>query len=198
MRHVSALPIVVVATALPMLAADELPPTESDQSFEIEPPLLIQTSPAERQQAATASQADPIQLEKDLKLAKRNAALAKRLCEIGALSRLEAEQRVLKVVRLESDLANVQVARAKEELLAQQTGFAAGAISRDEVEVAKAALAQSTAAAEVAAAKRQQAELAAAEINLNRQKKLLALGSSRKSDVSRAERRLAEIKAQKN
>ena len=43
-----------------------------------------------------------------------------------------------------------------------------------------------------------QAELNAAELNLRRQQKLLALGSGRKSEVARAEQKLAELKASKN
>src|SRR5437867_2960626 len=52
--------------------------------------------------------------------------------------------------------------------------------------------------AEVAAAKRERAELEAAEANLRRQQKLLKLGSADKSDVVRAQERLAELKAPKN
>jgi len=46
--------------------------------------------------------------------------------------------------------------------------------------------------------KREHAEIEAAETNLRRQRKLLALGSARKSDVVRAEQKLAELKAPKN
>ncbi|HEV3410786.1 MAG TPA: hypothetical protein VG095_10865, partial [Chthoniobacterales bacterium] len=43
------------------------------------------------------------------------------------------------------------------------------------------------------AEERHRAELEAALRNLQRQQKLLALGSGRKADVSRAEKRLAEL-----
>jgi outer membrane protein TolC len=108
------------------------------------------------------------------------------------------EQRALKVVRLESDLANAQLARAKNDLAAQESQVAAGESTKDELEAAKATLAQLTEAAQAAAAKRERAELDAAEANLRRQEKLLRLGSAHKSDVNRAQEKLAELKMQKN
>jgi len=46
-------------------------------------------------------------------------------------------------------------------------------------------------------AKRESAELESAEANLRRQQKLLKLGSARKSDVTNAEEKIAELKAPK-
>jgi hypothetical protein len=59
-------------------------------------------------------------------------------------------------------------------------------------------LATATSAAQSAEAKRDRAELDAALLNLSRQKKLLALGSGRKSEVSRAEEKVAALQQQKN
>src|SRR5437667_12858455 len=200
MRRVLTLPVAVVATALAALAADEPPPDDADISFDIEPPLLIQDRSAEplAPQKAFVADAGPARLEKELERAKKNASGAERLCRIGALAKVEAEQRVLKIVRLESDLENARLAGAKEELIAQQGRFAAGEISKDDVANAESALARASAAAQAAAAKRERAELDAAETNLHRQQKLLAMGSARKSDVSRAEQKLAELKTPKN
>jgi hypothetical protein len=137
-------------------------------------------------------------LEKELDRAKKNASGAERLYKIGVLARVEVEQRALKVVRLESDLANAQLSRAKSEVAAQESHLLAGEITKDELEAAKAALAQLTEAAQIAAAKRGRAELDAAEANLRRQEKLLRLGSAHKSDVNRAQEKLAELKAPKD
>jgi len=104
----------------------------------------------------------------------------------------------LKVVRLESDLANAQLARAKNDLAAQESQVAAGESTKDELEAAKATMAQLTEAVQAATAKRERAELDAAEANLRRQQKLLALGSAHKSDVNRAQEKLAELKSPKN
>ena len=105
---------------------------------------------------------------------------------------------MLKVIRCESDLANARVARAKEELAEKESQLATAEITRDELESMKTALAQLTEAAQAATAKRERAELEAAEANLRRQQKLLKLGIGQKSDVTHAEEKLAELKAQNN
>src|SRR6266446_5684057 len=159
MTRIFALLVTVIATAI-ALAADELPRNESDEpdSFDIEPPPLIQNRPDE-QLAATPSPGDldVVQLEKQLDRAKKNASGAERLYKIGVLAKVEVEQRALKVVRIESDFANAQVVRAKNDLAAQQSQLAAGEGTKDELEAAKAAVAQLTEAAQIAAAKRERA-----------------------------------------
>ena len=191
---------VVVATAIMALAADQLPQNESEEpdSFDIEPPLLKQNLSNEPSSAMPAPDGDVARLEKQLERAKRSAAGAERLYKIGVLAKVEVEQRLLKVVRCESNLANAQLARAKEEVAAQESQVAAGESTKNELEAAKVALAQLTEAAQMAAAKRERAEFEAAEANVRRQQKLLALGSADKSDVNRAQEKLAELKAPKN
>lgn len=198
-----AFPYAVVALATMALAANELPKQDPDESFEIEPPLLIKDRPPEALPLSTttatpAPNVDPDRLEKELERAKKRAAGAERLFKIGALAKVEAEQRALRVVRLQSDLENARLARAKEELLSQENRVAAGEISKADLLDAETALAHAIEAAHAAAATRERAELEAAESNLHRQQKLLALGSGRKSEVSRAEAKLAELKAQKD
>ena len=180
------------------MAADQLAQNESDEpdSFSIEPPLLKQN--LEPSSAIPAPDGDVARLEKQLERAKRNAAGAERLYKIGVLAKVEVEQRLLKIVRCESDLANARLAEAKEEVAGTESQLAAGESTKDELEAAKAALAQLTEAAQIAAAKRERAELDAAEANLRRQKKLLALGSAHKSDVNRAQEKLADLKAPKD
>jgi multidrug resistance efflux pump len=200
MTRIFALPVTVIAAAVAVLAADQLPQNESEEpdSFEIEPPLLKQNLSAEPPSAAPAPEGDIAGLEKQLERAKRNAASAERLCKIGVLSKMEVEQRFLRVIRCESDLANARLADAKEEVTAHESQVASGESTKDELEAAKIALAQLTEAAELALQKRERAELDFAEANLRRQQKLLHLGSAHKSDVTRAEEKLAELKAPKN
>jgi DNA repair exonuclease SbcCD ATPase subunit len=200
MTRIFALLVTVIATAI-AFAADELPRNESDEpeSFDIEPAPLIQNRRDEQLSAmASPRDLDVARLEKELDRAKKNASGADRLCKIGVLAKVEVEQRALKVVRLESDLANAQLSRAKSELAAQESQLAAGESTKNELEAAKATLAQLTEAAQIAAAKRGRAELDAAEANLRRQEKLLRLGSAHKSDVNRAQEKLAELKAPKD
>jgi hypothetical protein len=194
---------VVVAATMSIFAANELPKKDDDESFEIEPPLLIPNRDAEKSPVANASATpapivDPDKLEKDLERAKRSAAGAERLFKIGAIAKVEAEQRILRVARLQSELENARLALAKEALTEQETRVAAGEISKAELTNTETSLAHAIQIAHTAAANREQAELAFAESNLHRQQKLLALGSGRKSDVSRAEQKLAELRAAKN
>ena len=62
----------------------------------------------------------------------------------------------------------------------------------------KAVLAQASAAEKEAAANLAKAELDAAILNLQRQQKLRALGSARKSDVARAEEKLTALKREQH
>jgi hypothetical protein len=133
-----------------------------------------------------------------LERAKRNADGAERLYKIGVLAKVEVEQRLLKVVRTESDLANSRVTQAKQKVAEEESGVASGEKAKDELDAAKVALAQLTEAAQVALAKRERAELEFAEANLRRQQKLLKLGIARESDVAGAEEKLAELRAPKN
>jgi len=200
MTRIFALPVTLIATAMATLAADQLPQNQSPEpdSFDIEPPVLKQNLTDQPLPTTDAPDGDVARLEKQLERAKKNASGAERLYKIGVLAKMEVEQRALKVVRLESDFANAQLMRAKNDLTAQESQLAAGERAKDELEAAKAAVAHLTEAAQIAMAKRERAELDAAEANLRRQQKLLRLGSAQKSDVARAEQKLTELKGPKN
>jgi multidrug resistance efflux pump len=195
MTRICTLLVTAFALAIAAHAADQSTGNKSEEpdSFDVEPPILKQNLSDE-----PLPNGDVARLEKQLERAKQNAAGVERLYKIGVLAKVEVEQRLLKVVRYELDLANARVARAKEDLAEKESQLASGEITKDELEAVKTALAQLTEAAQVAAAKRERAELEAAEANLRRQQKLLKLGIAGKSDVDRAEEKLAELKAQKN
>jgi multidrug resistance efflux pump len=200
MTRIFALPVTVIAATMVALAAGQSPQNESEEpdSFDIEPPILKENLSAEPSAAVPAPDGDIARLEKQLERAKGNAAGAERLCKIGVLSKMEVEQRSLKVVRCESNLANARLAQAKEEVAEQESHVAPDENAKAELDGAKIALSQLAEAAERASQKRERAELDFAEANLRRQQKLLKLGSAQKSDVSHAEQELAELKAQKN
>jgi hypothetical protein len=181
------------------LAQDESTTANVD-SFDIEPPLLIPNRGNEplTDVAAPDVDVDLAQLEKNLERAERNAGEAERLYRIGALSKVEVEQRALRVVRLKADLENAGLARAKVDVLQKEKQVAAGEIAKEQLAEAETSLAHAIEAAHAAAVERGRAELEAAKTNLQRQQKLLALGSARKSDVARAEQKLAELKTPKN
>jgi hypothetical protein len=191
------------ATAIIAFAQSGAPIKDTDTSFEVEPPLLIpnrndEPLPDVESSPSPGQDVDLAKLEKDFERAKRNAVGVERFCKIGALSKVEAEQRLLRFVRLEFDLANARLAQAKQEMLEKQKQSAAGEIAKQDLVKAESALTLAIESAHAAAVRRERAELEAAEANLHRQQKLLAFGRARKSDVATAEQKLAQLKAQKN
>ena|ERR1043166_461004 len=195
-----ALPVTLLATAIMTVAADPSPTNKFDEpdASDIEPPILKQNLSGAPLPETGTPDAEVARLEKQLDRAKRNADSAERLYKIGVLARVEMEQRLLKVVRTEADLANARVGQGKEKVAEEEARIAPGQNGKHELDAAKAELVQLTEAAQVAVAKRQRAELEAAETNVRRQQKLLKLGSANKSDVIRAEEKLAELKLPKN
>jgi multidrug resistance efflux pump len=192
-----ALPVAFLASAIIALAADQ--PNNSDEpgEFDVEPPILKQNLSDELAEAATPD-GDIARCEKKLERSKRNAEGAERLWRIGVLAKVEVEQRALKMVKCETELASARVAQAKGIVAEQESRVASGEGTKQELEVAKTALAQLLEAEQKAVAKRESAELEFAEANLRRQQRLLKLGSAHKSDVTNAEEKLAELKAPKN
>jgi hypothetical protein len=185
------LTVVAVITATAAFA-------QEPDSFDVEPPLLVpnradQALPDTETETDT-QYVDVAQLERAIQRAKRSAADAAHLYRVGVISQEQVEQRALRVIRLEADLANARLEHAKAEAAAVSSVAINGQAANDEH--TKADLAQLTEAAQAAAAKRERVELEVAEANLRRQQKLLAVGSARKSDVARAEQKLAELKSQ--
>lgn len=198
---------IVAAGILSMVAsavAQDLPTDPPADAFEIEPAILLpnleRDLPPKKGGNAEVASAGPVdvnieKLEIKLKLAERSASSAERLFKSGVLSQVEAENRALRPVRLQSDVANARVALAQKDVDRARERVASGAASAAEVEVAQAALVQAEEAARLATSERQKGELAAAERDLSRQKKLLALGSGGRSAVRKAEEKVASLTA---
>jgi multidrug resistance efflux pump len=191
------LPVTFLTSALIALAADQ--PNNSDEpgEFDVEPPILKQNLSDELAEAGTPD-GDVARCEKKLQRSKRNAEGAERLWKIGVLAKVEVEQRALKMIKCETELASARVVQAKGIVAEQESRVASGESTKQELEVAKATLAQLIDAEQKAVAKRETAEVEFAETNLRRQQRLLKLGSAHKSDVTNAEEKLAELKAPKN
>ena len=83
-------------------------------------------------------------------------------------------------------------------MLEKDTQLSTGQVAKTDITPAENNLALAIEAAHAASAKREQADIAAAEANVHRQEKLLALGSAQKRDVERAEQKLAELRAGRN
>jgi hypothetical protein len=199
MTRILALLALLIATAVLSLAEEQSQANESarSQSSDVEPALVGQNLSDELSAGATGAEA-VARLEKKLAEAQADAKGVERLCKTGVLSKVEKEQRLLKVVQCEAELANARLAEAKDKAAELELGIASGESTKDELTHAKLALTQVRKAAEAATAKRERAELAAAEANVHRQQELLKLGLSAKEDVDRAEEKLTELKAQKN
>ncbi len=158
--------------------AQELPTGKDDEAGDVDPPILIQERKPDGSfvlsgAAQTAPDLDLEKLERDLARARRGAAGAEGLYRAGIISKVEAEERALRVVRLEAKLATARLELARQN--------------------AAADLASVKEAAERAVTERTRAELEVAARNVDRQKKLLALGSGRRGDLQRAEQKLAEL-----
>jgi hypothetical protein len=188
----------VLAFAATLLAQEQLP-TDPSEPMDVEPPLLIQEAPNQNivyTAPGTPDQkplADPDQIAVTLERAKKSAASGERLFKSGIIAKVDAENRALKVVRLEADLAEAKLELAKQNVVDQQARLEAGEISQPEFEAAQLLAGAAMKEAELTTAKKEKAELDAAMLNLQRQKKLLAMGSGRKSEVSRAQEKVSAL-----
>ena len=180
-RWLIILGMIVAAGPAFSLEEPELPGQSDSLPSDIEPPLLSQNL------APDDSTLDPRStsaIEDELARARKRAASADRLFRAGIIAKVEAEQRVLRVVQLEAMLAGARLEEARK--AAAETG-------KSESEIAGIAE-----AARIATERCHRAEIEAALRNLQRQKKLLALGSAHKSDVNRAEEKLAKLQRPAN
>ena len=193
MKRQCAFYLSLVMGIVPLLAQE---PAPDPGSFEVEPPLLVQPDgrPVASVEASPIPNLDVAQLEKQLERAKKSAASAERLYKAGVLAKLEAEQRALRVIRLQAELAKAQLAAVQKSSTVDDGTVQTVQVQQENGPESKVVLAQVTAAAQAAAANLAKAELDAAILNLQRQQRLLALGSARKSDVTRAEEKLAALK----
>ena len=184
---------------VPLRAQDDLPQAEAGQPLEIEPPVLIQSRAPDGTPNVPVSdgEVDLAKLESDLAKAKKSAASGERLYRAGIIAKVESEERAMKVVRLEARLAAARLELAKHKLDEQKTQNRVVEIEA-QLRAGEDQVAAAARAAEEAATEQRRAELDAALRNLERQQKLLALGSGRKADVSRAQKKLAELQGAGN
>jgi hypothetical protein len=195
--------VFLIASAATLGAQEEELPKNPEEAMDIEPPLLIQEAPNQnvvytRPDAPDQQPAPDLdRLTASLEKARKSAASGERLYKGGIIAKVEAENRVLKVIRLEAELAQAKLELAKQNVATQETRREAGEIAESEVEAARSAEIAALKEAEAATAKKEKAELDAAELNLRRQQKLLAMGSGRKAEVNRAQEKLSTLQ-QKN
>ena len=178
------------------LPAQELPKKDASEKFDFEPKLLlndIPDLPLPSTPASPAPSLDVTKLESELARAKTTAARREKLFKSGVLSKVEAEQAALKVVRISRDLETARLqalTRQVEELRKLAEKDDASKTKLTEVE---ATLATATANATTASASWDQAQRTAAELRVQRERKLLALGAGSRVSVKRAEAALQSL-----
>lgn len=187
MRFVCA--IIAAALLATAHAADDLPLSAPAEAMDFEPGLLPDLS-AMPDPAGTVPQ-----IEVALERARKSAAAGERMFRAGIIAKVESEKRALKVVRLGADLATARLDAAKIELAAARADFDAGKSSRERLDAAEVATREATEAAANAAAAWRRAELAAAELNLTRQRQLFAAGIGSRTLVQRAQSQVDGLKS---
>jgi hypothetical protein len=167
-----------------------LPAPDDGEPIPIEPPMLIPMRAPDGSipdlvdnASAAPANVDIAKLEKELARAEKRAASADRQYKAGIIAKMEAEQRVLKVVQLTAALAEARLQAAKAE------------VGETEQPVEDKTIADAEEAARRATEERHRAELEQAFRDIQRQQKLLALGSGRKADLQRAEQKLAKLQS---
>ncbi|MDR3401589.1 MAG: hypothetical protein P4L99_03740 [Chthoniobacter sp.] len=190
------------ALFLASAVAQELPKRSGPADFDPSAPTLmlndvpyVPIPPSASTDAFNANlpPADVAKLEASLNRAKKNAAFRERLCKEGVLSKLEAEQGEMLVFRLTKDLANARleaVKRENEELHKQPPKDDA---AKQALADADTRLTAATSDAQEATTKWEQAQRAAAEIRVQRERMLMALGAGSKSSLKRAEAALQSL-----
>jgi multidrug resistance efflux pump len=190
-----------LAFALASAKAQDLPKRSSPGDFvPNEPALMLNDAPylllsAENFADPVAALPSPAvaKLEAELDRAKKDAALRGRLCKAGVVSKLEAEQGEMKVVRLSKDLADARLETARRNVEERRKQAPANEAAETALARAETRLAAASATAQDANVKWEQARLAAAEIRVWRERKLMSLGAGSRSSLKRAEAALQSL-----
>lgn len=198
-------PIIRLTPLLLLLSAatfaQELPKRDGPPEFELEPKLMLNDLPDlplpkdGKWDAETGKPQsfDVAKLSGELERAKKSAAVRERLCRAGVFSKVEAEQAALRVVKLTKDLAAARAAVCTAEVAELQRRATAGEANAEALAAAEKELAALTTSANEAAEKWSQAQRTAAELRVQRERKLLAAGAGSRSQVKRAEAALQSL-----
>jgi hypothetical protein len=159
-------------------------------------PLLIEPLPGGASStSALAAPMDVVKLEAAVESARKGAAFRERMWKAGVLSKLESEQAAMKVVRLTRDLANARLEAAKRDVDEKRKQEPADDTAKATLADAEARLATATTAAQDAATKWDEAQRAAAELRVQRERKLVSLGVEPKMALKQAEAALEKLNA---
>jgi hypothetical protein len=138
---------------------------------------------------------DVVKLGAAVESAKKNAAFRERMWKAGVLSKLESEQAAMKVVRLTKDLENARLEAAKHDVEDKRKQTAKDDAAKAALADAESRLATAGTTAQDATAKWEQAQRDAAELRVQRERKLVSLGIEPKMALKQAESALQKLKA---
>jgi len=169
------------------IRGQDLPQRQPDNDFD--PSLMLEQPPPT---PAPPSAADVVkQLQTQLLIAQQRSAASEGLYKEGILARVEVEERALRVLQLQKELADAQAALAAQNAAAAKKSFDAHQISQANLDAAGAALNAARANAKTSAARFAKAELDEAILDLQRKRKLYAEGVASRLELQSAEDRVA-------
>lgn len=140
----------------------------------------------------------PIDVERakaDLDRAERKQQRWEKLARAGVLARVEVESCVLQTARARAAYEKARFAAEQKSLEALRQRAAGGTATAEAVSAAEAAVRTAEGTAADAEAALRQMQLAIAEVNVDRQRRLMAAGAGSKAQLKRAEGILAQLKS---
>jgi hypothetical protein len=189
-------PWIILFLVCPLLRAqDDLPRRAPGNSLDFEPKLMLEgptsATPAPPVSPVQSPQDRVRQCEAACLLAQQRAADAEQLFKEGILAKVEVEARFLRIVQVQKDLAAARLAVAAANAESIRKSFAAHQSTQADVDTANAALKTASDAAAAASIAWDQAQLKAAETDLQRKRKLLSEGVGSRHEVELAADRVA-------
>lgn len=187
--------VLLLLTALLRAQDEDLPKHVQGESFDFEPKLMLDGPHAapeavgEPPSEGSAEQRVK-QLEVALQRAEQRAADSEQLYKEGILARVEAEDRVLRVIRARKELADANLIVAAGHADAVKKSFDAHTAAKSDLSAANLALVTARETAATASSEWEKAQLEAAREDLKRKRKLYAEGVGSRREVEIAEDRL--------
>jgi hypothetical protein len=177
----------------PLRGQDALPQRSPGAPADFPPKLMLEgpnASPGPASPIASA-EGEVARLQAALLQAQQRAAKSDELYQEGVLAKVEVEERALLVIQMAGELADARLAVAQAQADDLKISFDDGRARKSDLDAANAALKAAQDAATAATAQYQKAELDAAELDLQRKRKLYFEGAATRREVEMAEDRVA-------
>jgi multidrug resistance efflux pump len=180
----------LVGAAL-LRAQDDLPKHIPGEVFDFEPKLMLDGSRASIAAPSPASPDDRLrQCQDALRQAEQRAVACEQLFKEGVLAKVELEARFMRIVQARKELADATLDVAAAHADAVKKSLDAHAASQSDLAAANAALKTAHDAAIAASAAWDQAQIDAANLDLERKRKLYSEGVGSRHELQVAEDRV--------